>query len=101
MKLSDRIALLKAGYTKDEISELVREDQEKAEQIEEAAEPAAEAPAEYMEVIRTLADEVKSLKDAVHASNIEAAEVKAAPSKTAVDILKEIYERPPKDNKEN
>ena len=102
MKLSDRIALLKAGYSKDEISALIAEDQEKAEQAEQAAEPAAEAPEEYMEVIRALADEVKGLKAAVHASNIDQAEVKVQPTKSAVDLLKEIYERPPVDHhKEN
>lgn len=89
MKLADRLALLKAGYTKDDISKLAEEDQ-KAEAAEQAAEP-VDAPAEYMDVIKTLAAEVKSLKDAVHAQNIDNAEVKPKPAPDAVDILSELF----------
>ena len=95
MKLNERIALLKAGYTKEEISELIREDQEAAD-IDNKPEdsPAADS---YMEVIKALATEVQGLKNAMHASNQQDVEVKKEPQRKAEDILKELFEAPPKD----
>lgn len=93
MKLNDRIALLKAGYTKEEISKLAEEDQ-KTETAEQAAEPVDAPVNDYMDVIRALASEVKSLKDAVHAKNIENAEAKVQPEPSASDILAELFKAP-------
>lgn len=93
MKLSERLALLKAGYTKAEIDQLVKEDQETVEEI-----PSEEAPGtdKYMDLIKALAGEVKGLKDAVHASNIESSEVVKPAPKDASDILTELFSAPPK-----
>lgn len=93
MKISDRIALLKAGYTKDEISELIAADQEKAEEVRPEESP---AQADYMDVIRALASEVQGLKNAVQSGNVADAEVKKDPQRTAEDIMKELFAAPPK-----
>lgn len=100
MKLSDRIALLKAGYTKEEISKLAEEDQ-KAEAAEPAAEPVDAPVNDYMGVIQGLAAEVKALKDAMHAKNIQNAEAQGAPEKSASDILAELFNTTPTPKKEN
>lgn len=94
MKISDRIALLKAGYTKDEISELIAADQEKAEEVKPEEAPAKAD--DYMDVIRALASEVQGLKNAVQSGNVADAEVKKDPQRTAEDIMKELFAAPPK-----
>lgn len=97
MKLNERIALLKAGYTKEEISELIREDQEAADIDNKPEEsPAADS---YMEVIKALATEVQGLKNAMYASNQQEAEVKKEPQRTAEDIMKELFAAPTKKEK--
>lgn len=105
MKLSERIALLKAGYSKDEISQLIEEDQN-AEQTEQAPDAGASEQSEkldeYMTVLQTLAGEVKDLKSAMQQQNLEQTEVKrpaSDPTQSAIDMLKSIYEAP-KEGKE-
>lgn len=81
MKISERIALIKAGYSKDEITEMVKE-----EKMETPAEDKPEVPEEYRDVLITLANEVKTLKEAVQRKNVQQAEAKA-PS-TQDDVIK-------------
>lgn len=96
MKLNERLALLKAGYSKAEIDQLVKEDQEAVEEIQPEEAPGTD---KYMDVIKALAGEVKSLKDAVHASNIENAEAVKQKPDDAVDVLMELFNAPEKEKK--
>lgn len=82
MKISERIALIKAGYSKDEITEMVKE-----EKMETPAEEKTEVPEEYKDVLVTLANEVKTLKEAVQRKNLKEAEAKA-PATRDEDIVK-------------
>ena len=73
MNIKDRITFIKAGYTKDEINEIIREEMEAPAPSEQPAEPKPEETKaeDFMKVISALADEVKSLKKAVQVENIE------------------------------
>ena len=97
MKLAERLALLKAGYSKDEINALIDEDQ-KAEELEPEVVPAEEKPNDYMKVISALAGEVKDLKEAVYKQNIQQTEIKMPSEKTAEDILAELFSAPKKED---
>lgn len=96
MKISERLALLKAGYSKDEINAMIDDD---AAKIEEPAQEEKPQPVDdYMNVIKALASEVKDLKEAVYSSNIEQTEIKTASSKSAEDILAELFSAPKKED---
>ena len=97
MKLAERLALLKAGYSKDEINALIDEDQ-KAAELEPEVVPAEEKTNDYMKVISALAGEVKDLKEAVYKSNIQQTEIKMPTEKTAEDILAELFSAPKKED---
>ena len=97
MKLAERLALLKAGYSKDEINALIDEDQ-KAEELEPEVVPVEEKPNDYMKVISALAGEVKDLKEAVYKQNIQQTEIKMPSEKTAEDILAELFSAPKKED---
>lgn len=73
MNIKDRITFIKAGYTKDEINEIIKEEMEAPATSEQPAEPKPEETKaeDFMKVISALADEVKSLKKAVQVENIE------------------------------
>ena len=97
MKISERLALLKAGYSKDEINAMLDEDMTKTE--EPAEQPKAEPVEDYMNVIKALASEVKDLKEAVYSQNIEKTEISSASStKSAEDILAELFSAPQKED---
>ena len=92
MKLSERIALLKAGYSKDEIAALIEEDKavETAPEQEETSAPVND----YMKVISALASEVKDLKEAVYTQNVAKTEIQTDPVKKPEDILAELFSAP-------
>lgn len=97
MKISERIALLKAGYSKDEINQMVNE--EKAELTEEAEKP--EVPQEYRDILVNLATEVKTLKEAVQRKNLQQTEAKAPdPQDDVIKILGSLVD-PSLKNKED
>ena len=99
MKLSERLALLRAGYSKEEINAMIDEDAKvQPEAPEKPAEPSADQAT--MKVLATLANEVKDLKTAVYAKNIAASEVQKAGSPTAEDILASLINPPTDDRKE-
>lgn len=83
MKISERIALIRAGYSKDEITELIKE--ESAEESAEGNEKSV--PDEYKDVLVTLANEVKTLKETVQRKNVQTSEAKA-PGTPEDDIVK-------------
>lgn len=96
MKISERIALLKAGYSRDEISAMIEEDKTVEEQpVSEPTEPAED----YSAVIKALTDEVKSLKSAMQTRNINETEVNT-PTATdqALDVLASLI-NPKKEEK--
>ena len=72
MKIIDRLAFLRAGYTKDEINKIIED--EKVESTEDTTANENKQGTDvndFMSVITTLADEVKNLKKAVQKENIE------------------------------
>lgn len=98
LKISERIALLKAGYTKDEINSMIAEDSKVSE------EPAVPEVSnndnnDYMQVLSVLANEVRDLKDAVYSSNISNTNVDNNRVIKAEDILGSLIN--PKPNKED
>ena len=94
MKISERLALLKAGYSKDEINAMIDDDLKQVEVKEPEENPVKD---DYMKVISALASEVKDLKEAVYTKNISETEVKANVSKSAEDILAELFSAPNKE----
>lgn len=97
MKISERLALLKAGYSKDEINAMIDEDTAKIKE-EPAQEEKPQPVDDYMNVIKALASEVKDLKEAVYSSNIDNTEIKTASTKSAEDILAELFSVPKKED---
>lgn len=85
MKLSERITLLKAGYSKEDINNMIEED--KASEVTPAEDPKPEDNNDYMKVLSVLANEVKDLKEAVYSSNISKTDIKGDNVIKAEDIL--------------
>ena len=96
MKLNERIALLKAGYTKADIDQIIA-DEAAAPADPEPAQP-AEPSADYMKVLEALANEVKGLKASVQAANIQNTNIDTGASvPTAESILASLFEEPKKE----
>lgn len=92
MKISERIALIKAGYSKDEISEMIND--ERNEEVSEPAEPKTDS--RYEDIITALALEVKSMKEAIQKDNIDNTVVKTEnPIDKASEILASLINTPP------
>lgn len=85
MKLSERITLLKAGYSKEDINNMIEED--KASEAAPAEDPKLAESNDYMKVLSVLANEVKDLKEAVYSSNITSSSVEGNKVIKAEDIL--------------
>ena len=94
MRINERLALLKAGYSKDEINAMIDDDLKQVEVKEPEENPVKD---DYMKVISALANEVKDLKEAVYTKNISETEVKANVRKSAEDILAELFSAPNKE----
>ena len=73
MKILDRLALLKAGYTKDEINEMIKAEAE--DQKPEQEEASSEQTDKYADIITALANEVKELKTSIQKENIKNSEM--------------------------
>lgn len=73
MKILDRLALLKAGYTKEEINEMIKAEAE--EQKPEQEEASSEQTDKYADIITALANEVKELKTSIQNENIKNSEM--------------------------
>lgn len=97
MKLNERIQLLKAGYTKADIDQIIA-DEAAAPADPEPAQP-AEPSADYMKVLKALANEVKGLKASVQAANIQNTNIDTGANvPTAESILASLFEEPKKGN---
>jgi len=96
MLIKERLALLKAGYSKEEINAMIDDDQAK---IDEPVPEEKSAPIDdYMNVIKALASEVKDLKEAVYTQNIDKTEISSGSTKSAEDILAELFSAPKKED---
>lgn len=99
LKITERLALLKAGYSKEDIASMLEEEKQAQEvKPEEATE---DTRATYEEVLVSLANEVKSLKETMQATNRNNVDTIASVNK--VDEAKKILEgliNPLNDNKE-
>ena len=97
MKLSERLTLLKAGYSREEINAMIDEDAKVAEES-----PVPEAVPEdsaMLKVMSALANEVKDLKTAMYKQNIANTESDKGVQQKAEDILASLL-NPPEDRKE-
>lgn len=95
MKLSERLALLKAGYSKEEINMMIDED---AKEVKETPEKTPEASDDVMKVMAALANEVKDLKTAMYKENIAKSEGTKGGQIKAEDILASLI-NPPEEKK--
>lgn len=97
MKISERLALLKAGYTKEDINTMLEEEKQI---LESEPQDKPELPDDYANVLVSLANEVKNLKETVQASNRNSVDFVASNNKVdeAMNILEGLIN--PKKNKE-
>lgn len=96
MKLSERLTLLKAGYSREEINAMIDEDAKVAEEA-----PVPEAVPEdsaMLKVMSALANEVKDLKTAMYKQNIANTEQHSEKGvqQRAEDILASLLNPPEK-----
>lgn len=90
MKLENLLTLLNAGYTKEEINGILKEEhQEPEKEMQETLqepkkEPAQEPKPEPEDPIQSLRAELKSLRDEIHKTNIARSE---QPEKKTVDQI--------------
>lgn len=96
MKIAERIALLKAGYTKAEINSMIDED---AQTVSEPVQDAEESKPEegVMKVLSAMASEIKDLKTAMYKENIANSTVQIGGQPTAEDILASLINPPGKE----
>ena len=88
LKITERLALLKAGYSKEDIASMLEEEKQAQEvKPEEATE---DTKATYEDVLVSLANEVKSLKESMQAFNRDNVDTIASPNKQ--DEVKKILE---------
>ena len=87
MKITDRIALLKAGYTKEDINTMLEEERQALETEKAETDKEPELNNNYAEVLVTLANEVKTLKETMQATNRDSVDT-LAPSHTVDDAMK-------------
>lgn len=73
MKILDRLALLKAGYTKEEINDMIKAEAE--DQKPEQDDSTSEQTDKYADIITALANEVKELKTSIQKENIKNSEM--------------------------
>ena len=101
MKISERLALLKAGYTKEDIAEMIGEESKPAEPADQQpTEESGAASDRYMEALVALAGEVKSMKEAIQSSNISNTTItEKSPLDQASEILASLINKPAEPNK--
>ena len=97
MKLSERLALLRAGYSKDEINTMIEDDAKESKNAPKDA-PEDNGAGDMMKVMAALANEVKDLKTAMYKKNIAESEGNKGGQLTAEDILASLI-NPPEDKK--
>ena len=99
--IKDIISLLDAGYSREEIAEMLNNPapaeqpeetpvEEAQEPTEPAGEPKDEKLDEYAEELKRLTDEVKALKAQLQKRNIQQTEITPPKRETASDILARV-----------
>lgn len=98
--IKDIISLLDAGYSREEIAEMLNNpapaepEDTPADEPENAPEPAGEPKdeklGEYAEEIKRLTEEVKTLKAQMQKRNIQQTEITPPKQETAADILAQV-----------
>jgi len=99
--IKDIISLLDAGYSREEIAEMLNNpapaeqpEETPAEEAQEPTEPAGEPKDEkldeYAEEIKRLTEEVKTLKAQMQKKNIQQTEITPPKQETASDILARV-----------
>ena len=97
MKLSERLALLRAGYSKDEINAMIEDDAKESKETPREA-PEDNGAGDMLKVMAALAGEVKDLKTAMYKKNIADSEGNKVGQLKAEDILASLI-NPPEDTK--
>lgn len=98
MKLSEKLQLIRAGYSKKEIQELEREEAEQQadpEPAEPTQEPAhepdpVENPVETVDSSEAILAAIQELRGAVQAMNIRRDQQPDPPAKTGEDVIKSL-----------
>ena len=89
MKISERIALLKAGYTKEEIASF--QEEEGVEITEQPKSEPEQKSEDFMNVVTALAEEVRGMKKAMQSQNISNTKIESDDQMSNVDrILQSI-----------
>ena len=102
MNIKERLTLLKAGYSKEEINAMI--DEEKSSDQQPAEQPAEDKTAadvtDFMSVVSALAEEVKGMKKAMQNENLKKTEIEGQKSMQdqVNDILQSII-NPVEENK--
>ena len=96
MKLSERLALLRAGYSKDEINAMIEDDAKESKDAPKDA-PEDNGAGDMLKVMAALANEVKDLKTAMYKKNIADSESNKGGQLKAEDILASLI-NPPEDD---
>lgn len=89
MKITERLALLKAGYTKEDIASMLEEEKQAQENVE-AVDQTVKEDNTSNDVLVALANEVKSLKESMQAFNRNNVDTIASSDKQ--DEVKKILE---------
>ena len=86
MKILDRITLLKAGYSKDDINAMIEEE---AKELKEKGtdEKGTELNENYKDVLISLANEVKTLKESIQDNNLKNVEL-TGPTNTVDEAVR-------------
>lgn len=97
MKLSERLLLIKSGYSKDEINALIEEEKQIKNEPDKAPEPKQDN--DMIKAFSVLSEEIKKLKQAVHKTNIDDTQLDDNNKNTIDEILASVI-NPVKDKKE-
>lgn len=97
MKLSERIQLIRAGYSKAEIQEIIEAENQQVqpEPAQPSPEPAQEPepvenPVETVDSSEAILEAIKELRGAVQAMNIRKDQIPEAPERSGADVLKDL-----------
>lgn len=87
MKIKERLAFIKAGYTKEDIRAM-EEAEKEPEQVPEEPEP--EKAVDDPDYLKLINDEISSLKELINTRNIQDSGKDIPPEKTGADMIKDI-----------
>ena len=93
MNIKERLTLLKAGYSKEEINAMIDDEKSSDQPAEQPAEDKTAADVtDFMSVVSALAEEVKGMKKAMQNENLKKTEIEGQKSMQdqVNDILQSI-----------